>query len=207
MTVPLIVPAFVGLSDTLAPWTEAMLRIVVGLALVPHGLRMTFGLFAGPNIKVRNLKDHLAAQLDGDGYRPGNLWAPRDLGHRASSLAHCWPPRPVHPHRRVTNRDLSHGGVLGTLAQGRLVLEHPGPGIHPDVDDRGGVFPGPRRRNVFAGLLAAGSQFLGGGFVSRARCSVTPAERSESRGTVHRRPGTALRFRVYGNRHLRRVYG
>src|SRR5713226_5034959 len=59
----------------LAPVVEALLRVMVGLALVPHGLRMTFGFFAGTGLKVRNLT-MLAAQLDGDGYRPGWLWAP-----------------------------------------------------------------------------------------------------------------------------------
>src|SRR5712691_1886167 len=60
---------------TLTPIIEALLRVMVGLALVPHGLRMTFGLFAHSGLKVRNLTQ-LAAQLDGDGYRPGRLWAP-----------------------------------------------------------------------------------------------------------------------------------
>ena len=59
----------------LAPIIEALLRVVVGLALVPHGLRMTFGFFAHSGLKVRNLTQ-LAAQLDGDGYRPGRVWAP-----------------------------------------------------------------------------------------------------------------------------------
>jgi putative oxidoreductase len=60
---------------SLAPVIEALLRAIVGLALVPHGLRMTFGFFPGTGLKVRNLTT-LAAQLDGDGYRPGRLWAP-----------------------------------------------------------------------------------------------------------------------------------
>ncbi len=59
----------------LAPIFEALLRAVVGLALVPHGLRMTFGFFPGTGLKVSDLT-MLAAQLDGDGYRPGRLWAP-----------------------------------------------------------------------------------------------------------------------------------
>ena len=66
------------IDSTLATLTliiEALLRVMVGLALVPHGLRMTFGLFAHSGLKVRNLTQ-LAAQLDGDGYRPGRLWAP-----------------------------------------------------------------------------------------------------------------------------------
>jgi putative oxidoreductase len=63
----------------LAGWpqsaAEALLRLAVGLALVPHGLRMTFGFFPGTGQPVRNLA-MLARQLDDGGYRPGKLWAP-----------------------------------------------------------------------------------------------------------------------------------
>src|SRR5262249_25437025 len=59
----------------LAPLSEALLRAVVGLALVPHGLRNTFGFFANTGVRAHNMAG-LAAQLDGDGYRPGRLWAP-----------------------------------------------------------------------------------------------------------------------------------
>jgi putative oxidoreductase len=61
--------------ETLAPWTEALLRAVVGLALVPHGLRNTFGFFPDTGVRAHNIAE-LAAQLDRDGYRPGRLWAP-----------------------------------------------------------------------------------------------------------------------------------
>jgi putative oxidoreductase len=54
---------------------EALLRVVVGGALVPHGLRVTFGFFRGTGLKGYNLT-MLAKQLDADGYRPGRLWAP-----------------------------------------------------------------------------------------------------------------------------------
>jgi len=63
------------LYQTLAPFAEALLRVAVGLALVPHGLRNTFGFFPNTGIRAHNL-EQLAAQLDGDGYRPGKLWAP-----------------------------------------------------------------------------------------------------------------------------------
>jgi putative oxidoreductase len=72
---PLIIPELGSIYRTLAPWTEALLRVAVGLALVPHGLRMTFGLFPNTGLKVRNV-GMLAEQLDRDGYRPGKLWAP-----------------------------------------------------------------------------------------------------------------------------------
>ncbi|HUI95988.1 MAG TPA: DoxX family protein [Xanthobacteraceae bacterium] len=61
--------------ETAAPVLEALLRVIVGLALVPHGLRMTFGFFAGTGQPASSLA-LLAAQLDRDGYRPGRLWAP-----------------------------------------------------------------------------------------------------------------------------------
>jgi putative oxidoreductase len=72
---PLLFPQLGNFYQALAPWTEAALRVVVGLALVPHGLRMTFGLFPNTGLGVRNL-GMLAAQLDRDGYRPGKFWAP-----------------------------------------------------------------------------------------------------------------------------------
>ncbi len=64
-----------GAAATLAPVIEALLRLIVGLALVPHGLRITFGFFRGTGLPASNLK-MLVAQLDRDGYRPGALWAP-----------------------------------------------------------------------------------------------------------------------------------
>jgi putative oxidoreductase len=61
--------------DTLSALTEALLRIAVGLAFVPHGLRNTFGFFPDTGIRAHTIPE-LAAQLDRDGYRPGKLWAP-----------------------------------------------------------------------------------------------------------------------------------
>jgi putative oxidoreductase len=63
------------LFQTLAPFAFALLRVAVGLALVPHGLRNTFGFFANTGVRAHDLKA-LAAQLDHDGYRPGAVWAP-----------------------------------------------------------------------------------------------------------------------------------
>jgi hypothetical protein len=40
---PLIIPGLAGLYAALAPVAETLLRVIVGLALVPHGLRVTFG--------------------------------------------------------------------------------------------------------------------------------------------------------------------
>jgi len=72
---PLIFPALGPLYQTLAPWAEALLRAAVGLALVPHGLRNTFGMFPTTGVRSHSVSE-LAAQLDRDGYRPGKLWAP-----------------------------------------------------------------------------------------------------------------------------------
>src|SRR5262249_15908876 len=62
-------------ADMLTPIIEALLRVVVGVALVPHGLRVTFGFFRNTGLPASNLKA-LVGQLDRDGYRPGRLWAP-----------------------------------------------------------------------------------------------------------------------------------
>jgi putative oxidoreductase len=64
-----------SLYATLAPFAFLLLRISVGLALVPHGLRNTFGFFPNTGVRAHNLKD-LAAQLEETGYRPGGFWAP-----------------------------------------------------------------------------------------------------------------------------------
>ena len=72
---PLLLPALGPLYETLAPWAEAILRAWVGLALIPHALRNTFGMFASTGVRSHNLAE-LAAQLDHDGWRPGKLWAP-----------------------------------------------------------------------------------------------------------------------------------
>jgi putative oxidoreductase len=61
--------------QALAPWAEALLRAVVRLALVPHGLRITFGMFRNTGLPIHSLS-MLANQLDRTGYRPGKLWAP-----------------------------------------------------------------------------------------------------------------------------------
>ncbi len=72
---PFFFPQLGSFYQSLFPWTEALLRVVVGLALVPHGLRNTFGLFAWTGVRSHNLRE-LAQQLDEDGYRPGRFWAP-----------------------------------------------------------------------------------------------------------------------------------
>jgi putative oxidoreductase len=71
----LFFPVLAPLYQTFAPWTEALLRVATGLALVPHGLRNTFGFFPTTGVRSHNLAE-LAAQLDHDGWQPGRFWAP-----------------------------------------------------------------------------------------------------------------------------------
>ena len=70
-----MIPQLTALYQTLSPFAYALLRVAVGLALVPHGLRNTFGLFPNTGAVSLNLKE-LAAGLDRSGYRPGQFWAP-----------------------------------------------------------------------------------------------------------------------------------
>jgi len=72
---PLIFPQLSAVYQTLAPYAEALLRFVVGMWMVPHGLRMSFGFFPGTGLPQRSVQ-MLAVDLDKWGYRPGWLWAP-----------------------------------------------------------------------------------------------------------------------------------
>ncbi len=74
-SIPLALPQLAGFSQTLAPLTDALLRVAVGLAMVPHGLRMTFGFFPTTGQPLRNIA-MLGDYLDKQGYRPGKLLAP-----------------------------------------------------------------------------------------------------------------------------------
>jgi len=70
----LIIPQLAGLYAAAAPLAEMVLRVVVGLSLVPHGLRMSMGFFPKSGGPVSNVTD-FAKLLDNGGYRPGRLWA------------------------------------------------------------------------------------------------------------------------------------
>jgi putative oxidoreductase len=69
-----LIPHLSSLYQTLAPFAFALLRVWVGLALVPHGLRNTFGFFPNTGVRALSLRA-LSTQLDHDGYRPGAFWA------------------------------------------------------------------------------------------------------------------------------------
>ena len=74
MIAPLVFPALGPLYQALAPWAEALLRFVVGFALIPHGMRMCLGFFKGTGAPISGLAQ-VAAMYDRKGYRPGQLWA------------------------------------------------------------------------------------------------------------------------------------
>lgn len=69
----LILPFLAPLYQTLAPWTEALLRLVAGAAMVPHGLRAIFGMFPGSG-RVSSFAE-TKKMLDSRGFRPGAFWA------------------------------------------------------------------------------------------------------------------------------------
>ena len=71
---PLIFPQLGPVYQALSPWAEALLRAVVGLSLVPHGLRSTFGMFPSTGAQSHNLTE-FANELDSGGYHPGRFWA------------------------------------------------------------------------------------------------------------------------------------
>jgi putative oxidoreductase len=70
----LILPELGALYRALEPWAEALLRAALGLALVPHGLRLFFGLFPGTGVNIGSFA-RFAEVLDHTGYRPGKYWA------------------------------------------------------------------------------------------------------------------------------------
>jgi len=69
-----LIPSLTTFLQTLVPFVDALLRVTVGLALVPHGLRNTFGFFPNTGAQALNLTV-LAKYLDESGYRPGKFWA------------------------------------------------------------------------------------------------------------------------------------
>ncbi len=71
---PLFLPPLGAVYDALGPAAETLIRVVVGLALVPHGLRFCLGLFPNTGSRILSL-ELLAAQLQRSGYRPAPFWA------------------------------------------------------------------------------------------------------------------------------------
>jgi putative oxidoreductase len=71
---PLVLPALGALYQALVPWIEALLRFIVGMAMVPHGLRMSLGYFKNTGGPPGTLSS-VVQMYDRKGYRPGWLWA------------------------------------------------------------------------------------------------------------------------------------
>jgi hypothetical protein len=65
---PLIVPALGGLYHALGPWVEALLRFAVGMALLPHGMRMCLGFFKGTGGPISSAR--CCGDVRARGYRP-----------------------------------------------------------------------------------------------------------------------------------------
>jgi uncharacterized membrane protein YphA (DoxX/SURF4 family) len=70
-----LLPHLAGFHAVLAPFVEALLRVTVALCLVPHGLRIYFGMFPDTGMPINSLS-MLIEVLDQSGYRPGRLWGP-----------------------------------------------------------------------------------------------------------------------------------
>jgi putative oxidoreductase len=71
---PLFWPQLGPLYQAATPVAETLIRAVLGLALVPHGLRFVFGLFPNSGSRALSLAA-LRAGLNAHGYRPGWFWA------------------------------------------------------------------------------------------------------------------------------------
>jgi putative oxidoreductase len=70
----LVFPALGGVYAALGPWAEALLRMITGLILVPHGLRAGFAFFPNTGMSIDSLRK-LAVAVAAAGYRPGLFWA------------------------------------------------------------------------------------------------------------------------------------
>jgi putative oxidoreductase len=71
---PLVFPAMGAVYQVAGPAVEALLRAAVGLALVPHGLRLFYGFFPGTGVKLGGFAA-FCAMLERGGYRPAKFWA------------------------------------------------------------------------------------------------------------------------------------
>ena len=75
MPTTLVFSQLAAIYQTLGPWVEALLRVAIGLLLIPHGLRIGFGMFPNTGMPINSCK-MLGDVLNATGYRPGGLWAP-----------------------------------------------------------------------------------------------------------------------------------
>ncbi|NQV55338.1 MAG: DoxX family protein [Rhodospirillales bacterium] len=49
---PLILPGLGGIYDNLKPYAYTILRVMMGLFFVPHGMQKLFGMFGAPPIEI-----------------------------------------------------------------------------------------------------------------------------------------------------------
>jgi putative oxidoreductase len=71
----LVFPQLALLYAALGPWSEALLRFLVGLCLIAHGLRIGYGFFPNTGMPPSSLTT-FARVLQKTGYHPGKLWSP-----------------------------------------------------------------------------------------------------------------------------------
>ena len=125
MEMHLVFPQLAPVYQTLGPITEALLRVVVGLWMVPHGLRMAFGFFPGTGVAQRNV-----GALAPDFYlrlglmplssihdEPGNdqvLFSDKELQALIEYVASLG-PGPAIPHPDPKAGNISEGQQLFTL--------------------------------------------------------------------------------------------
>jgi len=64
----LYIPALAGIYEKLEPFALPLLRIAMGLILVPHGCQKLFGWFGGPDFA------RFTQIFEGIGYKPGAFW-------------------------------------------------------------------------------------------------------------------------------------
>ena len=62
------IPALAPLYDKLAPFALPLLRIVMGVILIPHGAQKFFGWFGGMGF------ERFVKLFETLGYKPGTLW-------------------------------------------------------------------------------------------------------------------------------------
>jgi putative oxidoreductase len=75
MSTTYVFPQLAGLYAALGPVVEALLRVTIALYLVPHGLRIYYGMFPNTVMPINSLPMFVGI-LDQQGYRPGRLWGP-----------------------------------------------------------------------------------------------------------------------------------
>jgi putative oxidoreductase len=71
---PLVFPQLAPLYQTVTPILEALLRVLVAMALVPHGLRLFYGFFPGTGVQVGSFAAFTGV-LRKLGYRPAKQCA------------------------------------------------------------------------------------------------------------------------------------